>query len=144
LILLAAVLSGVLGLGNRYGAAFPWWEFVTAVRDEPFGRGLSVTFMLSTTLIPTFLHLGAGLVALVVPIFARSVIARWPDANASIVRTFLVVGSIASTILSILLFLGILYGLFWLIRAGFPGLGGWLAQWTLMWGSFVEGAASPG
>lgn len=136
---LATSMAGALGLANRLGADFPWREFLSAAYS-PFGKGISVTIMLTSTLVPTALHLAAALAALVVPSFARPWVAQNTDATAPIARTGLVVSTLVSAAFSVMLFVVIVVVLVNLVSAVFPHLGGGLAEWTLTVGSWAEGA----
>ena len=84
--LLAGLFSaGIFGL-NAVLAEFPgsqgvvhldWMAQVADFRDDPLGRGLMVTLMLFSTLVPTLFHLGAGTAALVkLPHLGRDYVVR--------------------------------------------------------------------
>jgi hypothetical protein len=69
LILLAMLLPNVIELANLalYSLGWPvveWLSLLDSARDAPFTKGIFVTGMLATTLLPTVLHLCCGMWAL--------------------------------------------------------------------------------
>jgi hypothetical protein len=69
-----------------------WQEYAVWARDDPWGKGIMVTLMLVTTLIPTLLHILLGLMAFFIHGFKGAALAdfleqprkNWRDAVASV------------------------------------------------------------
>ena len=72
LLAVALALPVVLQLFNALSASYgmpplEWWRYLAEARAEPFGRGIFVTAMLLTTLLPTMAHLLAVAMCLLLP-----------------------------------------------------------------------------
>jgi len=69
-----------------------WQEYAMLARDDPWGKGIMVTLMLVTTLIPTLLHIVMGLMAFFIHSFKGAALAtfleqprkNWRDTTASL------------------------------------------------------------
>lgn len=90
LFMLALVLllpAGAMGLDALYAQTVDantglapqtnWQEYAVWARDEPWGKGIMVTLMLVTTLIPTLLHIFLGLVAFYIHAFKGQALAAF-------------------------------------------------------------------
>lgn len=90
LFMLALVLllpTAAIGLDNLHAnlldaktglpAQTHWQDYAVWARDEPWGKGLMVTLMLVTTLIPTLLHIFLGLMAFYIHAFKGLALAAY-------------------------------------------------------------------
>lgn len=87
LILVLLLPVGAIGLDALYTNAIDantgltpqtqWQDYAVWARDEPWGKGIMVTLMLVTTLIPTLLHIFLGLVAFYIHAFKGQALAAF-------------------------------------------------------------------
>lgn len=86
-----------------------WQDYAVWARDDPWGKGIMVTLMLFTTLIPTLLHIFLGLVAFYIHAFKGQALATFlsqanPEDNiANMQATAWVFGYVVLAALSMLL-----------------------------------------
>lgn len=91
-ILLDNLYVGWVDVNTGVPAQTGWQEYAVWARDEPWGKGIMVTLMLVTTLIPTLLHILLGLMAFFIHGFKGAALAdfleqprkNWRDAIASV------------------------------------------------------------
>ena len=90
-ILLDSLYAGWVNVKTGVPAQTGWQEYAVLARDDPWGKGIMVTLMLVTTLIPTLLHILLGLMAFFIHGFKGAALAdflekprkNWRDAVAS-------------------------------------------------------------
>ncbi|OQW98577.1 MAG: hypothetical protein BWK73_52195 [Thiothrix lacustris] len=90
-ILLDSLYAGWVDVETGVPAETGWQEYAVWARDDPWGKGIMVTLMLVTTLIPTLLHILLGLMAFFIHGFKGAALAdfleqprkNWRDAVAS-------------------------------------------------------------
>lgn len=82
-ILLDGVYAGWLDVKSGTAVQTGWREYALLARDDPWGKGIMVTLMLVTTLIPTLLHIFFGFVALLIHGFKGKELAVFLDNTQS-------------------------------------------------------------
>ncbi|WGZ93803.1 MAG: hypothetical protein QJT81_18760 [Candidatus Thiothrix putei] len=90
-IVLDSLYAGWVDVKSGVPAQTGWQEYAVWARDDPWGKGIMVTLMLVTTLIPTLLHILLGLMAFFIHGFKGAALAdfleqprkNWRDAVAS-------------------------------------------------------------
>ena len=128
------------------GPRVVWRDFVSVAVDDPLGKGIFVTGMLATTLIPTFLHLVAGSFGVVAALWhgradAAAIVENWssatPREKQQVINT-LVHGRAFWFGPSLLIALAIIAALLWLVFGVLPfQLGHRLADLALWSGNLV-------
>lgn len=91
-ILLDSLYEGWVDVKTGVPPQTGWQEYAVWARDDPWGKGIMVTLMLVTTLIPTLLHILLGLMAFFIHGFKGAALAdfleqprkNWRDAVASL------------------------------------------------------------
>ena len=89
-IALDSLYAGWMDVNTGVPAQTGWQDYALWARDDPWGKGLMVTLMLVTTLIPTLLHIVMGLMAFFIHSFKGAALAtfleqprkNWRDAAA--------------------------------------------------------------
>jgi hypothetical protein len=77
-VCIPAVIMGLNGLYSLFSSAsIDWTAYAVAARTDPWGKGIMVTLMLITTLIPTLLHIALGVVALLLNMLGGKGIAEF-------------------------------------------------------------------
>lgn len=146
LVILAIALAGVFALWSEVlrlsGVlnGFPWRDYLKAAQEGPFGEGVGITLMLITTLIPTFLHFFATIMALALP----SIGWLWgektstDDLRAPLSRWWLTVITLGSVTLSFAMLVLAAVTTHAVIAALFGGIGPGLAALAEGSGNAVE------
>lgn len=91
-MVLDSLYAGWVDVKSGVPAQTGWQEYAVWARDDPWGKGIMVTLMLVTTLIPTLLHILLGLMAFFIHGFKGAALAdfleqprrNWRDGIASL------------------------------------------------------------
>lgn len=150
LVLLALMLPAILQGANTAFAAFGWplieWPlYLQTARDDPLGKGLLVTGMLATTLIPTVLHLLAAGGALALPAIGGGYIEKLADKpSTTLLDRTVFVGLIAVSVLLSWAGLVVVAVILWEAAGSFVGpLGNHLADLAETVGRAIGGPGAP-
>lgn len=79
--LLDRLYAGHLDVETGLAAQTDWRTYAVLARDEPWGKGIMVTMMLVTTLIPTLLHIFFGVAAFFIHSFKGKELAMYLEAT---------------------------------------------------------------
>jgi hypothetical protein len=75
--------AGHLSVTKHIAAQTDWRMYAQLARDDAWGKGIMVTMMLVTTLIPTLLHIFAGVLATFIHSFKGRQLAAYLEATAA-------------------------------------------------------------